>query len=63
MKKKILSFILMLSLIFFLLQINVFAASVPLGSVTVDLTKEKLAPGEEVTVNINFGTELRSIYI
>ena len=28
------------------------------GSVTVDVTKEKVLPGEEVTVNINFGTEL-----
>ena len=28
------------------------------GSVTVDVTKEKIAPGEEVTVNINFGTDL-----
>ena len=28
------------------------------GSVTVDVTKEKVLPGEEVTVNINFGTDL-----
>ena len=46
-----------------LLGLNVFAASVPLNSVTVDTTKEKIAPGEEVTVNINFGAELRSIYL
>lgn len=46
-----------------ILGLNVFAASVPLNSVTVDTTKEKISPGEEVTVNINFGTELRSIYI
>ena len=63
MKKKLLCFILILLLMFFLLQINTFAASIPLGSVTVDVTKEKIAPGEEVTVNINFGTELRNIYI
>ena len=46
-----------------LLGLNVFAASVPLNSVTVDTTKEKIAHGEEVTVNINFGAELRSIYL
>mgnify|MGYP005784541421 CR=1 FL=1 len=63
MKKKLLNFILILSLLFFLFQINVFAASVPLGTVTVDVTKVKIAPGQEVTVNIEFGTELRSIYI
>lgn len=32
--------------------------SIPLNSVTVDVTKEKIEPGENVTVNINFGTEL-----
>ncbi len=63
MSKKIISLILVFAIMFFLLQLNVFAASVPLGSVTVNVTKEKIAPGEEVTVNIEFGTELRCIYI
>ena len=58
MTKKILSIIAILSLLFFTLQINAFAASVPLGSVTVNVSKAKIAPGEEVTVNINFGTQL-----
>ena len=63
MMKKLISFVLVLSIMLLILGLNVFAASVPLNSVTVDTTKEKISPGEEVTVNINFGTELRSIYI
>lgn len=58
MTKKILSVIAILSLLFFTLQFNVYAASVPLGSVTVDVSKDTIAPGEEVTVTINFGTDL-----
>ena len=58
MTKKILSIIAILSLLFFTLQISVFAASIPLGSVEVNVSKDKIAPGEEVTVNINFGTQL-----
>ena len=56
--KKLFSFILAILLIFCIFQLNVKAASIPLGSVTVDITKEKVLPGEEVTVNINFGTDL-----
>lgn len=63
MMKKLISFVLILSIMLLILGLNVFATSVPLNSVTVDTTKEKISPGEEVTVNINFGTELRSIYI
>lgn len=58
MTKKILSVIAILSLLFFTLQFYVYAASVPLGSVTVDVSKDTIAPGEEVTVTINFGTDL-----
>ena len=58
MTKKILIILAILSLLFFTLQISVFAASVPLGSVAVNVSKAKIAPGEEVTVNINFGTQL-----
>lgn len=61
--KKLISFVLILLALFFLLQIKVFAASIPLNSVTANVTKEKIAPGEEVTLNIDFGTELRNIYI
>ena len=58
MLKRILSIVVILALILFTLQINVHAQSVPLGSVEVTLTQEKIAPGEEVTININFGTDL-----
>ena len=56
--KKVLSFITIFGLILFLFQLNVYASSVPLGSVTVNLSEEKIAPGETVKVNIEFGTEL-----
>ena len=58
MTKKVLSVIAIVALLFCTLQFNVYAASVPLNSVTVDVSKEKIAPGEKVTVTINFGTEL-----
>lgn len=58
MKNKLLFITLIIIAMFFILQINVNAASVPLGSVTADLSKEKIAPGEEVTVDIHFGTQL-----
>ena len=58
--KKLLSIVTIFALILFLFQINVYASSVPLGSVTVNLSKEKIAPGETVKVNIEFGTELGS---
>lgn len=56
--KKTVSLILIVLVFFCMFQINVNAASIPLNSVTVDVTKEKIEPGENVTVNINFGTEL-----
>lgn len=56
--RKIFSFILVILLISCIFQINANAASIPLGSITVDVSKEKIVPGENVTVNINFGTEL-----
>ena len=56
--KKILSFFTIFALILFLFQINVYAASVPLGSVNVNLNKDKIAPGETVKVNIEFGAAL-----
>ena len=58
MLKKVLTFFITLILVMFLLQIKIYAASIPLGSVTVDTSKTKVAPGEEVKVTINFGTEL-----
>ena len=58
MTKKILNIIAILALLFFTLQVSVHAASIPLNSVTVDVSKDKIAPGEEVTVTINFGTDL-----
>ena len=56
--KKILSLFIALVLIIFVFQINVFASSIPLDSVNVNLSKDKIAPGETVKVNIEFGTEL-----
>ena len=56
--RRIFSLILMILLFFCIFQVNANASSIPLGSVTVDVTKEKILPGENVTVNINFGTEL-----
>ena len=58
MKKKILCFALILFLILCIYQIRIFAASVPLGTVTVNVTDTKIEPGQEVTVNIDFGTTL-----
>ncbi len=58
MTKKILTFFITLILVLFLLQINIYAASVPLGSVDVSTSKSKIVPGEEVKVTINFGTDL-----
>ena len=58
MLKKIISIITIFAIAIFALQMNSYAASVPLNSVTVDVSKEKIAPGEEVKVTINFGTPL-----
>ena len=58
MGKKFISILLFVLLFFGLFQIQVKAASVPLGSFDVTVSKEKIAPGEEVTVNVNFGTDL-----
>ena len=58
MKKKILCFALILFLILCIYQIRIFAASVPLNSVNVEVTNTKIEPGKEVTVNIDFGTSL-----
>ena len=41
MTKKILSVIVIVALIFCTLQFNVYAASIPLNSVTVDVAKKK----------------------
>ena len=60
MMKKLICFALSLFIMLILVGTSTFAASIPLNSVTVDVSKEKIAPGDEVTVNINFGTELGS---
>ena len=57
--KKIISTILLVALLsVFAFVGNSYAAS--LDSISVDVTKEKVLPGENVTVNINFGTPLGS---
>lgn len=58
MLKKVLTFFITLILVMCFLQIKIYAASIPLGSVNVTTSKSKIAPGEEVTVNIDFGTPL-----
>lgn len=56
--KETLSFIVIFLVIFFTFTISANASSIPLGSVTVSLSKAKIAPGEEVKVQIEFGQEL-----
>lgn len=58
MRKKILTFIITLLITTFLLQIKIYAASIPLNSVNVTTSKSTIAPGEEVKVTIDFGTDL-----
>ena len=58
MLKKVLTFFITLILVMCLLQIKIYAASIPLGSINVTTSKSKIAPGEEVTVTIEFGTQL-----
>lgn len=58
MVKKILIFSIILLLSLCTFQIKTYAASIPLASINVTTSKDKIAPGEEVTVNIEFGTDL-----
>lgn len=58
MTKKILSILVILAFLFFTFQISSNAASIPLNSLDVTVSKTKIRPGENVTVNINFGTDL-----
>ena len=60
MLKKIISVIAIVLITMLAFQLNVFATSIPLNSVTVDVSKEKVVPGEEVKVTVNFGTTLGS---
>ena len=56
--RKILNFIVIFLVIFFTFTISVNASSVPLDSLTVTLSKTKIAPGEEVKVKVEFGEKL-----
>ena len=58
MTKKILSILVILAFLFFTFQISSNAASIPLNSIDVTVSETKIRPGENVTVNINFGTDL-----
>lgn len=58
MGKKFISILLFVLLFFSIFQVQANAASIPLGSFDVTVSKEKIEPGEEVTVNVNFGTDL-----
>lgn len=56
--RKILIFVTVLFLAIAIMQTTIYAASIPLNSITVNISKDKIEPGEEVKVDINFGTEL-----
>ena len=58
MTKKILSVLVILAFLFFTFQISSNAASIPLNSLDVSVSETKIRPGENVTVTINFGTDL-----
>lgn len=58
MGKKFISILLFVLLFFSIFQVQANAAYIPLGSFDVTVSKEKIEPGEEVTVNVNFGTDL-----
>ena len=58
MTKKVLSILVILALLFFTFQISSYASSIPLGSIDVTVSETKIRPGQNVTVNINFGTNL-----
>ena len=56
--KKILSVITIFAILLCVFKVNVYAASVPLSNINVNLSADKIAPGETVKINIDFGTEL-----
>ena len=56
--KKILSIITIFAILLCIFKVNVYAASVPLNNINVNLSADKIAPGETVKINIDFGTEL-----
>lgn len=58
MNKKIFIAVIALLMLIFTLQVKTYAASIPLNSVAVETDKEKVAPGEEIKLTINFGTTL-----
>ena len=56
--KKIFYVFTILILLFSIISVPSLAATVPLDSVTADVDKTKVAPGEEVTLTVSFGKEL-----
>ena len=58
--KKVFYVFTFLVLFFAIISVPSFAATVPLDSVTTSVDKEKIAPGEEVTLTVNFGKEMGS---
>ena len=56
--KKILSIITIFAILLCVFKLNVYAVSVPLNNINVNLSADKIAPGETVKINIDFGTEL-----
>ena len=58
--KKVFYVFAILVLFFVITSVPSFAATVPLDSVTTSVDKEKITPGEEVTLTVNFGKEMGS---
>ncbi len=56
--KKIFYIFISLVLLFTLLSIPVISSAAALGTIDTKLSKAKVAPGEEVTLTVNFGTNL-----
>ena len=56
--KKLFCIFTILILSFAVISVPSLAATVPLDTVTADVSKTKIAPGEEVNVTVSFGKEL-----
>ncbi len=56
--KKVLYVFMAFALFFTLLTITTTASAATLGTINVETTKEKIAPGEEVSVKVSFGQDM-----
>ena len=58
MMKKLFYVFTILALFFTVISVSSLSSAATLDTVEVEVSKEKIAPGEEVTVTVNFGKEL-----